>query len=47
MKSLILTPVLALFAPSLISGCENEGGSTNNAEPGQQEKPITPAKPSE
>ncbi len=47
MKSLLLIPVALFLALALLGGCENEGGSTNNADPGQQQKPISPAKPTE
>jgi hypothetical protein len=45
MKRLITLPIIAFMALGLLSACEREAGSGNNA--GEQQKPISPAKPSE
>ncbi len=45
MKRLIILPLIALMTLGLLSACEREAGSGNNA--GEQQKPAAPAKPSE
>lgn len=47
MKILRTTPLVVFAAMSLLTACEKIGGSTNNSEVGEQQKPISPAKPSE
>jgi len=43
MKQLITLPMIAFITLGLLSACEREGGSGNNAN--EQQKPVTPAKP--
>ncbi len=45
MKSLLTLPIIAFLALTTLAACEREAGTGNNA--GEQQKPISPAKPSE
>ncbi len=48
MKYLVFIPFAALLILAAgISGCDREGGSTNDGGVTEQQKPISPAKPSE
>ncbi len=51
MKLFFVIALLIVGAFALLTACENEGGSTNNAankaDSTDQQKPISPAKPVE
>ena len=51
MKLFFIIALLIVSAFALLTACENEGGSTNNAannaDSTDQQKPTSPAKPAE
>jgi len=51
MKLFFVISLLVISGFALLTACENEGGSTNNAPnnsgAADQQKPISPAKPTE
>jgi len=44
MKSLLTLPIIAFLALTTLAACDRQAGSGNNS--GEQQKPISPAKPS-